>query len=87
MTTNQPQRTGGMIGLDVVILALMLGVIVTFAIQALLEPAWRPGVHEHIAFATYVMAGALLATLVPLLAWRCHFEIKRNRLGSSSSHF
>jgi hypothetical protein len=87
MTTNQPQRTGGMIGLDVVILALMVGVIVTFAIQALLEPVGRSGVHEHIALATYVVAGALLATLAPLLVWRCHFEIKRNRLQASSSHF
>lgn len=69
-----------MIGLDVVILALMLGVIVTFAVQALLEPAWHPGIHEHIALATYVVAGVLLITLAPLLAWRYHFEIRRSQL-------
>ena len=77
---TQPQRTGGMIGLDVVILALMLGVIVTCAIQALLEPAWHPGILEHTALATYVVVGALIAALAPLLVWRYRIEIQRNRL-------
>jgi hypothetical protein len=57
----------------------MMAIIVTFAIQAMLEPAWHPGVHERIGVATLVVVASLLALRTPLMVWRYRLEIRRTR--------